>query len=185
MRPSAIGDTIECHRCGVRLPASAPVCCNCGTQAPHQRRSWTRAGLIGAAAALAVVAFGGYRLVPGGTGNRTLRAEPLAAAEAPDPTEPPIVTVPATPAPTAAPRTQVRWASTWINVRERRSVESPVVTTLNPGDEVHVFDRQGNWWAVQARGRTIGYVANSVLDTTPPTPGTAPKAAVASRNAIP
>lgn len=66
------------------------------------------------------------------------------------------------------PTLVTRWTSDWVNVREERNVESSQVRVLRPGSAVEVGDWRGGWWALYEGGRRIGYVANSVLTTTPP-----------------
>jgi Double zinc ribbon/Bacterial SH3 domain len=68
----------------------------------------------------------------------------------------------------ALPRLVTRWTVDWANVRQDRSIESPAVQVLPPGREIRVADQRQGWWAVYADSRPIGYIANSVLTTTPP-----------------
>jgi RNA polymerase subunit RPABC4/transcription elongation factor Spt4 len=62
-----------------------------------------------------------------------------------------------------------RWTTEWANVRAARSVESAVVQVLPPGRAVEVREMRQGWWALHAGGAVVGYVANSVLTTDPPT----------------
>jgi hypothetical protein len=66
--------------------------------------------------------------------------------------------------------TNQRWTADWANVRERRSVEAPVVLVLDPNEAVQVDSLRGGWWAAYVGGQRIGYVANSVLREQPNTP---------------
>lgn len=61
----------------------------------------------------------------------------------------------------------VRWASTWVNVRERRGVAAPVVTVLDPGQRVEIEQAVGGWSLVRLSGEPVGYVYNAFLSTTP------------------
>jgi hypothetical protein len=86
---------------------------------------------------------------------------------APAPT-PPVQVQPSTPVNVPAGLV-TRWTVDWANVRQDRSIESPAVQVLPPGREIQVGDRRMGWWAVYADSRPIGYIANSVLTSTPPT----------------
>ena len=57
----------------------------------------------------------------------------------------------------------VRWVANWANVREGRSLNSPVLRVLRPGQEVVVANRAGGWWEVYLDGKFAGYVAGSLL----------------------
>jgi len=75
----------------------------------------------------------------------------------------------APPAPISAPTSaQPRWASTWVNVREARDPEAPVVRVLTPGESVAVADYQSGWWVVYVQNQRVGYAANSLLLSEPP-----------------
>lgn len=79
----------------------------------------------------------------------------------------------ATPAlpPRASPASlRVKWTAEWANVREERSVDSPVVRVLAPGVRVEIGDPDRGWWAVFENDAVIGYIANSVLSESPPGP---------------
>jgi RNA polymerase subunit RPABC4/transcription elongation factor Spt4 len=72
-------------------------------------------------------------------------------------------------APQATPPTlATRWTVEWANVRNGRSVESPIVRVLPPGAAVEVQAMSQGWWEVHADGAFLGYIANSVLTATPP-----------------
>lgn len=112
----------------------------------------------------------------------TVRAADIVAAT-PEPVTPdsatapppapagPAVRPPAAALPDAAPRPRdlvTRWTLEWANVRAARSVESTVVQVLPPGRALDVREMRQGWWAVYADGGVVGYIANSVLTTTPP-----------------
>lgn len=59
----------------------------------------------------------------------------------------------------------VRWVSNWANVRQGRSLESPVLRVLPPGRQVVVANRVNGWWEVYLEGRFAGYIAGSLLRT--------------------
>jgi hypothetical protein len=78
-------------------------------------------------------------------------------------------------APTAEPQfvtrpidAEVRWTRTWVNVREDRTVDSPIVLVLNPGVPVEVGNRQGAWWEAHLNGKVVGYMSNAVLSSQEP-----------------
>ncbi len=69
---------------------------------------------------------------------------------------------------TAGPSTQTKWTTTWVNVREGRGTDTPVVQVIRPGQRVEVDSLQGRWWGLYVDGERIGYVANSVLQNESP-----------------
>ena len=81
------------------------------------------------------------------------RPTPAAPRSAPQATQPILAT---------------RWTVEWANVRNGRSVESPIVRVLPPGAAVEVRAMSQGWWEVYADGALDGYIANSVLTATPP-----------------
>jgi hypothetical protein len=129
---------------------------------------------------------------PQGTGSKAVAAAPHADTPASDTTvaaAPIIVSPPETvataridaaaPPPAVlvapAPRTETRlpalrakWTAEWANVRADRTVASPVVRVLAPGQKVEIGDLELGWWALFENGTLLGYVANSVLTETPP-----------------
>ncbi len=71
---------------------------------------------------------------------------------------------PARPEPSTALEEGVRrWVSNWANVREGRSLQSPVLRVLPPGREVVVANRVNGWWEVYLGGSFVGYIAGSLL----------------------
>ena len=71
--------------------------------------------------------------------------------------------------PVGTRRLVTRWTTEWTNVRAARSVEAAVVQVLPPGRAVEVREMRQGWWELHAGGVVVGYVANSVLTTDPPT----------------
>jgi hypothetical protein len=69
---------------------------------------------------------------------------------------------------TSLPPLEVRWTADWVNVREDRSIDSPVVRVLAPGRPVSVSGMRGGWWEYYEAGAMRGYIANSVLGPQPP-----------------
>lgn len=64
---------------------------------------------------------------------------------------------------------RARWTLNWVNVREGRSVDFPIVRVLRPGVEVQIRDpRAGGWWEVYYAGERIGFIAGSELSEQPP-----------------
>ena len=107
----------------------------------------------------------------------TAAGEAAALDSTPAQPSPPPQVVETTPPPSTASRPTAaetpvqlvtRWTADWANVREGRSIETPAVQVLPPGRAIRVGDRQRGWWVVYADTRPIGYIANSVLTTTPP-----------------
>jgi hypothetical protein len=63
---------------------------------------------------------------------------------------------------------EVRYATTWVNVRAARSPTAPVVHVLRPGDTVMVDSLQRGWYRAGTDGEMLGYVFRGLLDTAPP-----------------
>jgi hypothetical protein len=61
-----------------------------------------------------------------------------------------------------------RWTVDWANVRESRSVDSPVVRVLAPRQRVSVARMREGWWEYYEEGTMRGYIANSLLGSQPP-----------------
>ncbi|HEX9729090.1 MAG TPA: SH3 domain-containing protein [Gemmatimonadales bacterium] len=169
----------ECPRCGKFIDRAAPVCVYCDY--PVRRRGFMRSAtvaVIGAAVvtAVAVVAVrqrasdGSAVTPPPTVAAAPIQAAPPAAhrpAEAPATTPPdsnPVSRPPA--APRAVPSGRpMRWAATWVNVRERRGTTSPIVLVLTPGTRVEVADSFSGWWAVYANDARVGYASAALLAT--------------------
>jgi len=60
-----------------------------------------------------------------------------------------------------------RYASTWINIRSRRSPRAPVLRILRPGDLVQVDSLQVGWYRVVSQQRPFGYVDRRLLSNSP------------------
>ena len=81
---------------------------------------------------------------------RTITAEPPPSSPTTRPTPP-------------AGELDVRWAGTWINVREGKGTDYPVVRILRPGERVEVTKPERGWRFVYIDGEPIGYADNSLL----------------------
>jgi hypothetical protein len=77
---------------------------------------------------------------------------------------------PPSPARRAPVNLRVKWTAEWANVREGRTLDSPVVRVLAPGVRLEIGDLEAGWWAVYENGVPIGYIANSVLGDAPAGP---------------
>ena len=62
------------------------------------------------------------------------------------------------------------WTSDWLNVREGRGLDAPIVFIIGPGQRVEVDSLQGRWWGLYTEGERIGYIHSSVLQNEPPDP---------------
>jgi len=64
--------------------------------------------------------------------------------------------------------TKRRYASTWLNIRARRSSSAPVVRVLKPGEPVLVDVLQEGWYRVVGNEQAVGFVDRRLLDSSPP-----------------
>lgn len=103
--------------------------------------------------------------------------QPLAPARdsAVDSTPPPAAAPPqdaplqAAPPPAAPTGEQLRrYATTWVNVRDRRSPDAAPVRVLNPGEALLVDSLVGGWYRVVIDGQSIGYAYGSNLSEEAP-----------------
>ncbi len=175
------GGLTECRRCARKVLSGAKTCPYCGITRPGRRAPYALVALAGALAipVLVITALRdrGPQAPPPAVAERSTQAAPPPAAapaqEPPPPAEAPArpveLAVPA-PAPADLVSTQTRWTLDWVNVRQDRAVEAPVVRVLRPGSPVQVSDRRIGWWALHLDGRVVGYVAGSVLGDRPPAP---------------
>lgn len=160
------GALTECRRCARKVLSGAKTCPYCGIGHPGRRAPYV---LLVLAAALAVPV-----LVIAALRDRGPQAPPPAVAEAAPEAPAPVRSPAETAAPASAPApadsagTEAKWTLDWVNVREGRGLEAPVVRVLRPGSPVRVSDRQVGWWALHLDGRVVGYVAGSVLGDQPP-----------------
>ena len=159
-------EDIQCHKCRALIPSDLPVCCNCGVVDPRPYRPWLTPKVSATVVIALVVVGGGWtRLEPFSrwTHQESAMAETpnvLSSESAPDAA--PIVV-------TRRSNAQIRWTRTWVNVREDRTVNSPVVLVLDPGVPVEVGNRQGAWWEAHVDGKVVGYMSNAVLSEEPET----------------
>jgi len=178
----SFSDLVSCRRCGKHIDRQVAVCPYCGHNVKRARQvigtAWAVAGLVVASGVGYWVYRSGFleRLLPDRPAE--VAAVPAPEATAPD-TVPPVAAPIVVPPPDAArtepalkppaPRPlQTRYTSDWVNVREGRSVASPVVRVLSPGIPVNVAQMQDGWWEYYESGTMRGYIANSVLESQPP-----------------
>jgi uncharacterized protein YgiM (DUF1202 family) len=100
--------------------------------------------------------------------------EPLpASSDTVPPPAAPRESRPVSPAPAAEPvgsgSAEVRYATTWVNVRAARSPSAPVIRVLRPGDTVTVDSLRQGWYRAETDGKLLGYVFRELVDTAPPT----------------
>jgi len=180
---------IECPECGHRALGVATRCPRCGFAFParplhrpdaSRRRDWPSALLagvivIGAAAAVATLRWPGSRQPVSGhhptppERTATLPAPSPVARQDPGRRAGPSGPSSQEPAPSLSATGVIRYARTWVNVREGRDREASSVRVLNPGEKVIVDSLQGGWYRVSADGQPLGYVHRSNLDAAPPT----------------
>jgi hypothetical protein len=84
---------------------------------------------------------------------------PLPAAALPEAAPPPAAQPPAAP---TGEQLQ-RYASTWVNVRDRRGPNATSVRVLDPGEAILVDSLVGGWYRAVIDGQPIGYAYRSNL----------------------
>ena len=178
-----LNDLVECPRCSKLLDRRTPTCRHCGYAARRARRV-RRAAVIAAGVTVVAVIWGiSFKAPP--PDETAARAAPtpeepagpleeMMIARAPPDTTPTDLPAarpgPAPPPEPPEPIPPARWTNNWVNVREDRSVNAPVVRILRPGTRVEIGDRARGWWAVSIEGVPVGYVSSELLDTAPPAP---------------
>jgi uncharacterized protein YgiM (DUF1202 family) len=178
---------VECPECGQKALSVATRCPRCGYNYPpqpiHRRGSESElarlrpllpiasiivAGVVlvvviarwaGSATSVAPSAGAPVDTVPTAGSAREVQPTPVAAADSE------VSAVAVAPAPPGAP--VKRYARTWVNVRGGRTLDTPSIRVLNPGEAVTVDSLSRGWYRVLAGGRTLGYVHRSALDTAP------------------
>jgi hypothetical protein len=163
---------IECPQCGHRALSVATRCPRCGHEFPeellHRRppppgRGGRRPALLLAGAVAAVLALtllllrGGGAPAPPAAPAAAVTAAPTGAVTAPAAD----TTPPAASPPVDAP--QLRFATTWVNLRDGRGPRETAVRVLNPGDSVMVDSLVGGWYRVLEGGRPLGYAHRRFL----------------------
>ncbi len=157
---------MECAECGQKVASVASVCprCSCflGHRAAPRRSNITLPAPVLVIVLLLLVAILGIpkKINP--------ESQPPTSST---PTQliPATITSPPTATPrTTGPSTQTKWTSTWVNVREGRGSDTPIVQILDPRQPVEVASLLGRWWDLYIDGKRIGYVANSVLQNESP-----------------
>ena len=172
---------IECPQCGHRALSVATRCPRCGHEFPpellHHRTPSSARGrrppalLLGGA--LAAVLAAGLLLRSSGPSRPEATPAPavrtaVTAARAGPPAEPRADSLSSAPlAPARAPATaapgQLRYATTWVNVRAARGPRAAPLRVLDPGDSVTVDSLVGGWYRVVDRGRAVGYAHRRFL----------------------
>lgn len=101
--------------------------------------------------------------------DSALESTPPPAA-APPQAAPPQAAPPQAEPPPAAPTGEQlrRYATTWVNVRDRRSPDAAPVRVLNPGEALLVDSLVGGWYRVVIDGQSIGYAYGSNLSEEAP-----------------
>jgi hypothetical protein len=179
---------IECPQCGAKALSVATRCPRCGYNYPSQP-IWKQASrpdfdrfrpllpIVGVLVAGVVLVVAIARLAGPGPAAPPVASAPVQPApmdSAPVAT-PPVVPTPmaaetVTPAPARqAARGMRRYARTWVNVREDRSLGAAAVRVLSPGEAVMVDSLRRGWYRVLADDHTLGYVHRSNLGAVPPT----------------
>jgi RNA polymerase subunit RPABC4/transcription elongation factor Spt4 len=185
------GEYYRCGKCGEPVAVHASVCRNCGVPDPRRKRLRVPprfAVAVGVAVVLLVAAVSsserpnrsGPTLIPDSSADQSAVAAPDSVAspnrvvaarqDTASPRPVPRGLTAAAPIPSAVAEGQVRWTSTWANVRSGPAVSFPVVVTLNPDEMVVVDSLRGGWWLLLDGGAQVGYVANSVLRRSPTSP---------------
>ena len=162
---------MACPECGKRALSIATRCPQCGFEFPArpiQHKTWT-SGLgrflpllvtVGVGAAtIAVVALAERRTAGRSEGPATAEANAVAGSE---------MDTAGSAAPPSASGGERRFARTWTNVRNRRSVAGDLVAVLLPGDTVLADSLSRGWWRVTFEGKVIGYAYRSTLVSDPP-----------------
>lgn len=185
----------ECPSCGKTALRVAHRCPHCGLNftadmippaEPRRLRGlWVVVGALVASAVVVVVARNRMDDRP-----PPAPARPAAEAVTPpirveSPTPAPDSAVDSTPEPAAAPPQEEtapvpaptaaaagdqlrRYATTWVNVRERRGPNATPVRVLEPGEAVLVDSLAGGWYRVVLDGQPIGYAYYANLGETAP-----------------
>ena len=152
---------MACPECGKRALSIATRCPQCGFEFPArpiEHKTWT-SGLGRFLPLLAVVTLAERRTAGGSEGPATAEANAVAGSE---------MDTAGGAAPPSASGGERRFARTWTNVRNRRSVAGDLVAVLLPGDTVLADSLSRGWWRVTFEGKVIGYAYQSTLVSDPP-----------------
>ena len=165
---------MACPECRKRALSIATRCPQCGFEFPArpiEHKTWT-SGLgrflpllvtVGVGAAtIAVVTLVVRRTAGRSEGPTTAEAHAVAGPE---------TDTAGGAAPASASRGERRFARTWTNVRNRRSVAGDLVAVLLPGDTVLADSLSRGWWRVTFEGKVMGYAYRSTLVSDPPPVG--------------
>ena len=162
---------MTCSECGKRALSIATRCPQCGFEFPArpiEHRSWrsdlgrllpllVAGGVV--AAALTVVTVVVRRTAGRSEGPATAEAHAVAGS---------VMDTAGGAAPPSASLGERRFARTWTNVRNRRSVAGDLVAVLLPGDTVLADSLSRGWWRVTFEGKVMGYAYRSTLVSDPP-----------------
>ena len=165
---------MACPDCGKRALSIATRCPQCGFEFPArpiEQRSWgsdlgrllpllVTVGV--GAATIAVVTLVVRRTGGRSEGPATAEVHAVAGSE--------MDTAGGAASPSAS-RGEWRFARTWTNVRNRRSVAGELVAVLLPGDTVLADSLSHGWWRVTFEGKVMGYAYRSTLVSDPPPAG--------------
>jgi hypothetical protein len=168
------GSYVQCPACGKRALSIATRCPQCGHEfpahtlppAPPPSRPGPRLPLL-AIAGVAALALVLVTTLVRHAGKAKPEEQPASAVVTQPDTG---VAVDSSPATTGARR----FARTWTNVRDRRSVTGDVVAVLLPGDTVLADSLSRGWYRVTLEGEVLGYVYRTTLVTAPPSDATPP-----------
>jgi hypothetical protein len=160
---------IDCPSCGQKVASVASVCPRCSSFLRQRAAPGRESHIIWPIPVLVIVLV--LSIVILGIPKRiNTESQPPTSSPPAQLTPPPATVAPppiATPR-TTGPSTQTKWISTWVNVREGRGTDTPIVQILSPGQPVEVGSLQGRWWDLYIDGERVGYVHNSVLQNESP-----------------
>jgi hypothetical protein len=157
----------ECPACGKRALSIATRCPQCGFELlaqPVQRpapRKTEQLRPLATAAVMLLVAVGLFAILVLRRASPDREASVTADVGAEAPASLDTAHAAASPVmPDSAPSAKAvsRFARTWTNVHDRRSVKADVVAVLLPGDTVLADSLKGGWWRVALEGQVLGYV---------------------------
>jgi Bacterial SH3 domain len=157
-------ETFRCSRCKATIFAHSPVCCNCGAIDPKPLHPLIAKRTIALVAVVLLVLGGSWTRFAGSSSPEPIPPVPSAVENRSTVSAARVVEVTG---PKKHDDVEVRWTSTWVNVRQSRSLDSPVLIVLDPGERVEVSNRQGPWWQAHLNGRPVGYLSNAVLTAAP------------------
>ena len=166
---------LDCPECGQKVASAASVCPRCSCLLDHRAApqkshiTWPVPVLVTVLLLVAILGIPKRMNTDLGIPTRIDPESQPPTSSTPAQLTPATATSLPTATPvTPGPTTETRWTSTWVNVREGRGTDTPILQILGPRQPVEVADFQGRWWGLYMDGERIGYVANSVLLNAPP-----------------